>query len=165
MTAIVANRGHFYTPHIIKRIDNQSLQIDNFTKQKNTAIKPEYFEPIIEGMFNVVENPGGTAWWSKVKGIEICGKTGTAENPHGQDHSIFIAFAPKDNPKIAIAVFVENGYWGSRWAGPIATLMIEKYLNGKTTRTWEEQRMFNGSLQDEYDKQLLSQQSFAQKED
>ena len=89
-------------------------------------------------MFNVVENPGGTARWSRVKGIEICGKTGTAENfvsynglrEQLKDHSVFIAFAPKDDPKIAIAVFVENGYWGSRWAGPIATLMIEKIFNG-----------------------------------
>ncbi|OGS71773.1 MAG: hypothetical protein A3F91_01225 [Flavobacteria bacterium RIFCSPLOWO2_12_FULL_35_11] len=88
-----------------------------------------------------------------VEGIQICGKTGTSENPHGQDHSIFIAFAPKDNPKIAIAVFVENGYWGARWAGPIATLMIEKYLNGKTSRPLVEEKMFEGSIQEEYDKQ------------
>ncbi|PHS51925.1 MAG: penicillin-binding protein 2 [Lutibacter sp.] len=153
MTAIIANKGVFYTPHIVKEIKNKELD-PKFTTLKHTTIDKKHFEPIIEGLFNVFEHPKGTASWSKVKGIEICGKTGTAENPHGQDHSIFIAFAPKDNPKIAIAVFVENGYWGSRWAGPIATLMIEKYLNGKTNRPWEEQRMFNGSLQDEYHKQL-----------
>ena len=113
-------------------------------------------------MFDVFEK--GTASTSRVKGIEICGKTGTAENPHGQDHSVFVAFAPKDNPKIAIAVFVENGYWGARWAGPIATLMIEKYLNGKTIRPELEKRMLEGSLQDEYDKQLLMEQDLAQKD-
>jgi len=154
MTAIVANKGAYYTPHIVKNIKDKKLDT-KFTTLKHTTIEEKYFEPVINGLFDVFENPHGTASWSKVKGIEICGKTGTSENPHGQDHSIFIAFAPKDNPKIAIAVFVENGYWGSRWAGPIATLMIEKYLTGKTTRPWEEQRMFNGSLQAEYDKQLI----------
>ncbi|MBT8316841.1 MAG: penicillin-binding protein 2 [Lutibacter sp.] len=153
MTAIVANKGSYYTPHIVKNIKDEVLD-SKFTTLKRTTINEEHFDPVIEGLFQVFENPRGTASWSKVKGIEICGKTGTSENPHGQDHSIFIAFAPKDNPKIAIAVFVENGYWGSRWAGPIASLMIEKYLTGKTTRSWEEQRMLNGSLQDEYDKQL-----------
>ena len=158
MTAAVANRGFYYTPHILKKIDNKPIEIEEFTKPKRTTIDRKHFEPVIEGMFNVVENPGGTARWSRVKGIEICGKTGTAENfvsykgirEQLTDHSVFIAFAPKDDPKIAIAVFVENGYWGSRWAGPIATLMIEKYLTGTTTRLWEEKRMFEGSLEDEY---------------
>lgn len=153
MTAVVANRGFYFTPHIVKTIKGKEID-KKFTKAKHTTIDKKYFEPVIEGLFNVFEHPRGTASWSKVKGIEICGKTGTSENPHGQDHSIFIAFAPKDNPKIAIAVFVENGYWGSRWAGPIASLMIENYLNNKTTRPWEEERMFQGSLQDEYNKQL-----------
>ena len=153
MTAAVANRGFYFTPHIVKQIKDKKLD-EKYTTPKYTSIDEKYFEPVIEGLFNVFENPRGTASWSKVKGIEICGKTGTAENPHGQDHSIFIAFAPKDNPKIAIAVFVENGYWGSRWAGPIASLMIEKYLKGETIRPWKEQEMFNGSLQEEYNKQL-----------
>jgi len=171
MMAAIANRGYYFTPHIIKTINNRPIKIDNFTTPKYTSIKPEYFEPIIEGMFNVFEK--GTAQGSRVRGIEICGKTGTAENftsvngekVQFEDHSVFIAFAPKDNPKIAIAVFVENGYWGSRWAGPIATLMIEKYLNGETARPWLEQRMIEGSLQNEYDKQLLTIQTLAQKED
>ena len=171
MMAAIANRGYYFTPHIIKTINNKPIRIDNFTTPKYTSIKPEYFEPIIEGMFNVFEK--GTARGSRVRGIEICGKTGTAENftsvngekVQFEDHSVFIAFAPKDNPKIAIAVFVENGYWGARWAGPIATLMIEKYLNGETARPWLEQRMIEGSLQNEYDKQLLTIQTLAQKED
>jgi len=154
VTAIVANKGFYFTPHIVKKIKNTTLD-ERYTSPKHTSIDKKHFEPVIEGLFNVFENPNGTASWSKVKGIEICGKTGTAENPHGQDHSIFIAFAPKDNPKIAIAVFVENGYWGSRWAGPIASLMIEKYLIGETSRPWKENEMFNGSLQDEYNKQLI----------
>jgi len=154
MTAAVANRGFYYIPHIVKSIENKELD-SKFTTPINTTINKEHFEPVIEGLFNVFEDPRGTARRSKVNGIEICGKTGTAENPHGQDHSIFIAFAPKDNPKIAIAVFVENGYWGSRWAGPIASLMIEKYLTGGTIRPWKEEQMFNGSLQEEYEKQLI----------
>ncbi|AOW21655.1 penicillin-binding protein 2 [Urechidicola croceus] len=161
MTAAIANRGFYYTPHIVKEIQGDTID-SKFKTRHYTTIDKEYFEPIIQGLFDVFENPKGTAHSSRVKGIEICGKTGTAENYsviNGKrvkltDHSIFIAFAPKDNPKIALAVFVENGYWGSRWAGPIATLMIEKYLNGETSRKYLEDRMFNGSLQDEYDKQL-----------
>lgn len=153
MTATIANRGFYFTPHIIKKI--QSKKIDQkYTTPNYTTIDKKNFDPVIEGLFHVIENPRGTAHGSKVDGLEICGKTGTSENSHGQDHSIFIAFAPKDNPKIAIAVFVENGYWGSRWAGPIATLMIEKYLKGTTNRPEMEQRMLTGSLQDEYNKQI-----------
>ena len=88
----------------------------------------------------------GTAKTARLKDIEICGKTGTAENPHGDDHSIFIAFAPKDNPKIALAVYVENGGWGSTWAAPIASLMIEKYLTGKISNTKQEAFILNGNL-------------------
>jgi len=160
MTAAIANKGHYFTPHILKKIDNKAIEIEEFTKPKHTTIDPKHFDPIVEGMFNVFEK--GTARGSKVKGITIGGKTGTAENFasfHGKrfqftDHSVFIAFAPVENPKIAIAVFVENGYWGSRWAGPIATLMIEQYLNGETNRPWLEKRMFEGTLQPEYDQQL-----------
>ncbi|QCX37838.1 penicillin-binding protein 2 [Aureibaculum algae] len=156
MTAAIANKGYYFTPHIIKKIDNKPIQIDKFIIPNKTSINKEHFTPVIEGMYNTVEK--GTARWSRVEGIEICGKTGTAENPQGQDHSIFIAFAPKDNPKIAIAVFVENGYWGSRWAGPMASLMIEKYIRGEVSRPREEKRMFEGSLREEYDKQLLTEQ-------
>ncbi len=183
MTAAIANRGHYFTPHVLKKINNKPIDIEEYTKPKHTTIDPKHFEPVVQGMFNVFEKPGGTARGSKVKDIEIGGKTGTAENFasfNGQrfqfkDHSVFIAFAPIDNPKIAIAVFVENGYWGSRWAGPIATLMIEKYLKGETTRPWLEKRMFEGTLQPEYDKQLaieiaareeyLKEQQLAQKEE
>ena len=113
---------------------------------------------MVSGLFDVYNL--GTAHGLNVEGIDICGKTGTAENfakINGkrvklQDHSIFVAFAPKDNPKIAIAVFVENGYWGARWAGPITSLMIEKYIKRKITRKDLEKRMLEGSLQGEYNK-------------
>jgi hypothetical protein len=156
--ATVANRGYYYTPHIVKRIKGNIIDKKYRTKH-TTTIDRKYFEPIITGM-NAVYGPGGTASGLGVAGIEICGKTGTAENylkVNGkrvklQDHSIFVAFAPRDNPKIAIAVFVENGYWGKRWAGPITTLMIEKYLNKKITKVDFEKRMLTGSLKAQYDK-------------
>ena len=114
-------------------------------------------------MHKVVER--GTARIARIRGIEVCGKTGTAENftridgetTQLTDHSIFIAFAPKDDPKIAIAVFIENGYWGSRWAAPIASLMIEDYLTGKVKRKWLEKQMMEGSLEDEYAKPVSGQ--------
>ncbi len=153
LMATVANKGFYYTPHIVKKIKDRPLE-EKYLRPHYTSVEERYYDEVIEGLFQVVENPRGTAHWSKVKGIKICGKTGTAENPHGEDHSIFMAFAPKDNPKIALAVFVENGYWGSRWAGPIATLMIEKFLNGSSYRKYEEQRIMNGSLEEEYERQL-----------
>lgn len=159
MMAAVANRGHYYTPHIIKKIENQPID-KKFVTKHVTTIDKRHFEPIINGLFDVYNL--GTAKSLRVEGIDICGKTGTAENyakingkrTKLQDHSIFVAFAPKDNPKIAIAVFVENGYWGARWAGPMASLMIEKYLRGKISRTDLEKRMFEGSLLDEYAKYI-----------
>ncbi len=159
MMATVANRGHYYTPHIIKKIKGHEID-KKFRTKHQTTIDPKHYEPVIQGLFDVYNL--GTARGVRVEGIDICGKTGTAENYSKingkrvklQDHSIFVAFAPKDNPKIAIAVFVENGYWGARWAGPIASLMIEKYIRGKITRTDLEKRMFEGSLQSEYDKYL-----------
>ena len=171
MTAAIANRGYYYTPHILKKVGDSAIQDKKFTSPKYTTIDPRHFEPVIDGMFNVFEV--GTARGSKIDGIEICGKTGTAENfkrINGEkvqftDHSIFIAFAPKDDPKIAIAVFVENGYWGSRWAAPIASLMIEKYIRGSISRDWLEKRMLEGSLEEEYSKQLEIESYVAQKEE
>jgi len=146
MTAILANRGYYYTPHIIKTIAG-GISIDsNFTTKKYCSIDEKYFTPIIDGMRNVVYGKEGTAKNCKIPDYEICGKTGTAQNPHGEDHSIFIAFAPKKNPKIAIAVYVENGGWGSTWAAPIASLMIEKYLKKEITNRSQETFMLNGNL-------------------
>lgn len=159
MIATVANRGHYYTPHIIKKIKGDVID-KKFRIKHQTTVDKKHFDPVIEGLYDVYNL--GTARGLGVEGIQICGKTGTAENfakINGkrvklQDHSIFVAFAPKDNPKIAIAVFVENGYWGSRWAGPITTLMIEKYVNKKITRKDLEKRMLEGSLQAEYNKYI-----------
>ena len=121
-----------------------------------TLVKSENFEPIINGMVDVIEK--GTATNSKINNIKIAGKTGTAENyikingirKQLTDHSIFIGFAPKDDPKIAICVFVENGYWGSRWAAPISSLMIEKFINKKIQRVWLENYVVSGNLISEY---------------
>ena len=157
MMATVANRGYYYTPHIIKKIKGE--QIDpKFRVKHQTTIDRKYFEPMISGLFDVYNF--GTASGLRVEGIDICGKTGTAENyakingkrTKLQDHSIFVAFAPKNHPKIALAVLVENGHFGAQNAGPIASLMIEKYLRGKITRTDLETKMLNKSLQGEYDK-------------
>ena len=154
MTATIANRGHYYTPHIVKAIDNKPINDPNFTEPKYTTIDSVHFRVVINGMFDVFET--GTARYSRHDTIKMCGKTGTAQNPHGQDHSIFVAFAPKDNPKIAIAIIVENGYWGSRWAAPIASLLIEKYLTGEVNRPAMKERMLAGDLSEEYEKQLLN---------
>ena len=144
MTAAIANRGFYYTPHIIKKIEDDTIA-SRFKQQKNTSIKPKNFEIVINGMKNAIEdNEIGTSNNIKIKDITVCGKTGTAENPHGEDHSIFIAFAPEKEPKIAIAVYIENGGWGSTWAAPIASLVIEKYLNNKISRPkLEEEIMTN----------------------
>ncbi|MFV0540362.1 MAG: peptidoglycan D,D-transpeptidase FtsI family protein [Aestuariibaculum sp.] len=157
MVAAIANRGHFYTPHIIKSIENDTIP-KKFRIAKHTTIDKHHFEPIIEGMHEVYTK--GTAQWLQVPDIEICGKTGTAENfmkidgvkTQLTDHSIFVAFAPKDNPKIALAVFVENGYWGSRFAGKIASLMIERYIKNHITRTDMEDWILSHGLDEEYAK-------------
>jgi penicillin-binding protein 2 len=158
MTAAIANRGWFYTPHILKEIDGEPIKIKEFTEKKYTTIDRKHFDPVVEGMHEVYKS--GTARALQIPGIEIAGKTGTAENftrINGKrmqltDHSIFIAFAPVDNPKIAMAVFVENGYWGGRYAGRIAGLMIEKYLKGEVTRKDMENWILTHSLEDEYAK-------------
>ena len=157
MMATVANRGYYYTPHIVKKIKDQKLD-KKFTTRHYTTIDKQYYEPVIQGLEDVYNH--GTASGFRVEGIKICGKTGTAENKirvggktyQLKDHSIFVAFAPRDNPKIAIAVFIENSGYGATWAGPIATLMIEKYINGKISRTDLEERMLKGSLAPEYKK-------------
>ena len=146
MTAILANRGYYYTPHIIKNISGGIAIDSNFTIKKYCSIEEKYFTPIIDGMRNVVYGAEGTAKNCKIPDYEICGKTGTAQNPHGKSHSIFIAFAPKENPKISIAVYVENGGAGSTWAAPIASLMIEKYLNKDITNIVQEAFILNGNL-------------------
>ena len=168
-TAAIANRGFFYTPHIVKRIDDRPIDDPKYINPKKTTIDKPHFEPVIEAMHEVFKT--GTGKWSQVKGIPICGKTGTAENfirKEGkviqlQDHSILVAFAPKDNPKIALAVFVENGGYGSTIAAPITSLIVEKYINGFISKAnkYREQNMLNLSLQNIYDLQLTNPEEFA----
>lgn len=147
MTAAIANRGYYYTPHIIKSIENDSID-DRFRKPIRTKVDSSLFEIVIKGMQEVVEDEElGTSNIAKMENYTVCGKTGTAQNPHGEDHSIFIGFAPKDNPKIALAVYVENGGWGSTWAVPIASLMIEKYLNDTIERDWLEKKIVEGVIE------------------
>ena len=157
MMATIANQGYYFTPHIIKKIEGEKID-PKFQVKHETTIDKKYFPPIISGLFDVYNK--GTASRLRVEGIDICGKTGTAENfakingkrTQLKDHSIFVAFAPKDNPKIAIAVMIENGGFGATIAGPIASLMIEKYLRKKITRNDLEIRILNTSLKDQYAK-------------
>ena len=147
LAAIIANRGYYYTPHLIGRYVNDLRLIpDEYRTRHEVPIDAEYFEPVVEGMSMAVK--WGTATTAYHPDIEICGKTGTSQNPHGKDHSVFFAFAPKDDPKIAIAVYVENAGWGGTYAAPMATLMIEKYLN-KTipaNRKWIENRILEADF-------------------
>lgn len=126
--AIIANKGWFITPHLVKGIGVKKYLPDEFKKKHYTTVSELYYDWIINGM-EMVTKPGGTAFGTGINDIVICSKTGTAQNPHGQDHSLYIAFAPREKPKIAIAVIVENGGYGATWAAPIANLMIENYLN------------------------------------
>jgi penicillin-binding protein 2 len=151
LSATLANRGHYYIPHIIK--DSENVTIDPKYKEKHyTLVDTTHFTKVIGGMYRAVNSgfgSGGTASIAAVPGLEICGKTGTAQNPHGDDHSVFICFAPKDNPRIAVAAFVENGGFGASYAAPIASLLTEKYLNGEISgddRKALEKRMMEANL-------------------
>ena len=152
LCATVANRGFYYTPHIIK--DSEHVTIDPKYKEKNyTMVDTTHIHKVIGGMYRAVNSgygSGGTASVAAVEGLDICGKTGTAQNPHGNDHSVFICFAPRDNPKIAVAAYVENGGFGATWAAPIASLLTEKYLTGEIGKDRKalEERMLNGDLMD-----------------
>ncbi|GLR16594.1 penicillin-binding protein 2 [Portibacter lacus] len=146
LAAIIANRGYYYKPHLVKSFSSQTRDIPDKYKVKNEVnINKEFYGPVIDGMEMAIE--AGTAPLAKIPGIQVCGKTGTSQNI-GKDHSVFFAFAPKENPKIAIAVFIENGGWGGSHAAPIASLMIEQYLNKKIAenRNWILERELNANL-------------------
>lgn len=143
LSALIANGGYYYTPHLIKKINGQDTIPPQYAVKHFTNVDTSHFPVIQEGMYLAVTGPGGTARASAIPGIEMCGKTGTAQNPHGEDNATFMAFAPREEPKIAVAVYVENAGFGGTWAAPVASLMIEKYLTGKTTRPWMEERMLN----------------------
>ena len=138
----IANRGYYYTPHAIRMVDNQPAIPEKFKEKHRIKIAQQHFEAVVEGMAMTLIN--GTAARTGIEGIEICGKTGTVQNPHGKNHAVFMCFAPKDNPKIAIACIVENAGYGATWAAPIANLLIEKYIKKDTvsSKPEMEKRMF-----------------------
>lgn len=160
MTAVIANRGHYYRPHILKKVGDLALKDSLYKTPVYSSISASHFEPVIQGMEEVYET--GTAKHLKVKGLSMAGKTGTGENYtriNGErkqltDHSIFVGFAPVEAPKIAISVYVEHGYYGSRYAGYIASLMMEKYLRGNISKTQIEKKILESSLEKEYAKPL-----------
>jgi penicillin-binding protein 2 len=150
LAAIIANRGYYYIPHLIKAYRDSNKPIpEKYLTKHSVGIDTQHFEPVVEGMARAVT--AGTARMAYIPGIPVCGKTGTAENPHGEDHSVFFCFAPKDDPKIAIAVYIENAGFGGTYAAPIASLLIEQYLKGEIhpSRKWIEQRMLNANLLDQ----------------
>ena len=126
--ATIANRGYYITPHVVKNIRDVGL-LEQYTVQHHTKVAPQYYNEVVTGMRMAVT--GGTCRGANLPGLDVCGKTGTVQNPHGQDHSVFMGFAPKDDPKIAICVYVENGTWGATYGVPIGALMMEQYINGK----------------------------------
>ena len=148
MAAVIANRGYYYIPHFAKEfIGDTTGTLNHFRQRHYTQVHPSHFDPVVDGMARVVT--AGTARRSRIPDIAMCGKTGTVENSKGEDHSTFIAFAPRDQPKIAVAVYVENGGYGSTYAAPIASLIIEKYLKGEITdpqRQSLERRMLEADL-------------------
>ena len=149
LAATIANRGWFYTPHLQK--DMPECPIDERFKERHyTMVDTTHFEDVVKGMEMAINYTGGgaTATIARIPGVIACGKTGTAQNPHGDDHSVFITFAPKDDPKIAVVAYVENGGFGATWAAPIASLLVEKYLNGEIApeRKALEQRVLDGNL-------------------
>ena len=148
MVATIANRGFYITPHIVKSVDGRVID-KNFNEKHYAKIDKKYFDPVIEGMEMVVSgDEHSTGRGAAIDSIAVCGKTGTVQNPHGEDHSVFVAFAPKENPKIAVVVYVENGVWGSRYGAPISGLIIEKYLKGKISekKKWQEKKMLEANL-------------------
>jgi penicillin-binding protein 2 len=147
MAATIANRGYYITPHVVKQIEGIDTIESRFYKKHVIPVDTANFGIVVRGM-ELSVNGSGTSTVARLPNIVVCGKTGTAENPHGQPHSVFMAFAPKNNPKIAILVFVENGHFGATYAAPIASLMIEKYLTDSISpaRKYLEERMLNSKL-------------------
>lgn len=145
LACILANRGWYYTPHFVKSIGKKG-PLATYRKKRYTMVNRKYYESVVEGMRRVVNEKGGTGALARMKDIVVCGKTGTVQNPHGEDHSVFIAFAPMHKPKIAIAVFIENAGFGGTWAAPVSNLMMEKYLLKKITDKEKEEKILKANL-------------------
>ena len=146
IAVIIANRGYFIQPHLVKSIIKDGVEKHLNFKRNQVPVDGDYFNFVADAMYDVVMR--GTGRSAYVDSLFICGKTGTAQNPHGKDHSIFIAFAPKDNPRIAIAVIIENAGFGATWAAPISSLLIQKYLNDSIpgSRKWIEQQVIKFNM-------------------
>lgn len=145
VVATIANKGYYYVPHCVKGVGNSKVIEKKFTEKHFVGVqKEEYYNNVIDGMQMCFD--AGTAYYEKVPGIVACGKTGTAENPHGKSHAVFMAFAPRDKPKIVIACIIENAGFGGTWSAPVVSLMMEKYLTGKMTRAAEEKRVMDADL-------------------
>ncbi|MBK9175070.1 MAG: penicillin-binding protein 2 [Flavobacteriales bacterium] len=134
LAAIFANKGWYYDPHVVRAVGEPDSVQSRYREKHVVAVAPHWFDNIQEGMRRVVHETGGTARRARIDSITVCGKTGTAENPHGEDHAVFICFAPMENPRIAMAVYVENSGGGGRWAAPIASLLMEQYLTDTIKR-------------------------------
>jgi penicillin-binding protein 2 len=151
LVSAIANKGYYYTPHIVKDIEGSDAIDHKYYEKHVTSVDSSYYKYIINGMDLAVNAPAGsgsTARIAAIPDVVVCGKTGTSQNPHGEDHSVFFAFAPKDDPKIAIAVYVENAGFGATWAAPIASLMIEKYLKDSISRPYLEEYLLKANLLD-----------------
>lgn len=134
LAAIVANRGHYYIPHVVRSVAGRDSIDSRFYEKNYTAVKSEYFNSVVDGMYRAVHEGGGTAQIARVEGLDICGKTGTAQNSQGANHSTFMCFAPRDNPKITVSVYVEHGGYGASVAAPIASMIVEQYLTDTVKR-------------------------------
>ena len=150
LAATIANRGWYRIPHIVREHGSDSTDA-KYSEKHYTMVDTAHFEKVIQGMYMAVNAPAGqgaTARIAAVPGLDVCGKTGTAENPHGDEHAVFVCFAPRENPRIAIAVYIENAGFGATWAAPVASLMVEKYLHGEISsgRKYLEQRMLDANL-------------------
>lgn len=147
MACIIANRGWYVPPHTVRQIGVGGKPRPEYLVRYDTGIDTAHFTTIINAMEKVV-GPGGTANRAKLKNVVICGKTGTVQNEPREDHAVFVCFAPKDNPEIALAVYVENAGFGGTWAAPIASMMIEKYLNDTVSNVAEKKRILESNFLD-----------------
>jgi penicillin-binding protein 2 len=152
LAATIANRGYYFLPHFVKSVGDSGTALEPYLKRQETGIDAKHYEPVIEAMSKVVNVTGGTARRARMDSVEVCGKTGTVQNDPWPDHSVFIAFAPRDNPKIAIATYVEYSDFGGVWAAPISSLMIEQYLYGEVVRKEKEQRVLDAEFLEIYDR-------------
>jgi penicillin-binding protein 2 len=146
VAATIANRGFYYPPHLLKSVEGQNSLPAEYSQKVTPKIDRRYYDILVEGMRLVYAGDAGTARYYRMDSITSCGKTGTAQNPHGENHSVFIAFAPVENPQIAVAVVVENAGYGATWAAPIATLIMEKYIRGHVKQTATEERMLKADF-------------------